>query len=208
MLQAGVFGELTREQNEAVNEIIDSTNQLLSFVNNLLNQARIETGAVALKLVPFSPATLVTDIKSMFGPLAQYNELALIGQVSPETPEMLMGDIDWLRQMVANLVGNAIKFTETGEIRIRIFCPNPEQWAIQVADTGPGIPAEAQEYIFEAFRQVDGTITREHGGSGLGLSIVKQLTIIMGGSITLTSDIGKGSTFTIFLPLETVQEQL
>ncbi|MCB0176863.1 MAG: HAMP domain-containing protein [Anaerolineae bacterium] len=208
MLQAGVFGELTREQNEAVNEIIDSTNQLLSFVNNLLNQARIETGAVALKLVPFSPATLVTDIKSMFGPLAQYNELALIGQVSPETPEMLMGDIDWLRQMVANLVGNAIKFTETGEIRIRIFCPNPEQWAIQVADTGPGIPTEAQEYIFEAFRQVDGTITREHGGSGLGLSIVKQLTIIMGGSITLTSDIGKGSTFTIFLPLETVQEQL
>lgn len=208
MLQAGVFGELAQEQNEAINEIIDSTNQLLSFINNLLNQARIETGAVALKLAPFSPETLITDIKSMFGPLAQYKELDLRGEFSPEVPKMLLGDIDWLRQMVANLVGNAIKFTETGEIIIRIFCPNPDEWAIQVADTGPGIPADAQEYIFEAFRQVDGTITREHGGSGLGLSIVKQLTIIMGGTITLKSDIGKGSTFTIFLPLKTFQEQL
>lgn len=208
MLQAGVFGDLAREQNEAINEIIDSTNQLLSFINNLLNQARIETGAVALKIVPFNPETLVADIRSMFGPLAQFKELILVGEIRPDVPKMLLGDIDWLRQMVANLVGNAIKFTEAGEISMRIFCPNSEQWAIQVADTGPGIPVEAQEYIFEAFRQVDGTITREHGGSGLGLSIVKQLTIIMEGTITLTSDIGQGSTFTIFLPLKTSQEQL
>ena len=122
-------------------------------------------------------------------------------------PKTLVGDIDWLRQMVSNLVGNAIKFTEQGEIRIRIFCPTENEWAIQVSDTGPGIPAEAEEYIFEAFRQVDGTVTREHGGSGLGLSIVKQLTIIMGGHITLDSEVGVGSRFTIYLPLQVNQEQ-
>ncbi|MCB0194797.1 MAG: PAS domain S-box protein [Anaerolineae bacterium] len=207
MLQAGVFGDLTEEQLGAIGEIIDSTSQLLSFINNLLNQARIESGGVALKLAPFKARSLVTDTKSLFGPLAQTKGLALQSEVTEDVPKTLVGDIDWLRQMVSNLVGNAIKFTEQGEIRIRIFCPTENEWAIQVSDTGPGIPAEAEEYIFEAFRQVDGTVTREHGGSGLGLSIVKQLTIIMGGHITLDSEVGVGSRFTIYLPLQVNQEQ-
>ncbi|MCB0211626.1 MAG: PAS domain S-box protein [Anaerolineae bacterium] len=207
MLQAGVFGDLTQDQLGATGEIIDSTSQLLSFINNLLNQARIESGGVALKMASFTVTNLVTDTKSMFGPLAQTKGLSLESEITENVPQTLIGDIDWLRQMLANLVGNAIKFTGQGEVRICIFCPTESQWAIQVTDTGPGIPAEAQDYIFEAFRQVDGTVTREHGGSGLGLSIVKQLTIIMGGYITLDSEIGVGSTFTIFLPLHVNQEQ-
>lgn len=208
MLEAGVFGDLTEEQLEAVSEIIDSTNQLLTFVNNLLNQARIESGSVALELEQVKVRKLISNTKSMFSPLAQVKGLTLNSVASSEVPETLLGDTDWLHQMLNNLVGNAIKFTEQGEVSIKVFCPNETQWAIQVSDTGSGIPLEAQEYIFEAFRQVDGTLTREHGGSGLGLSIVKQLTIIMGGSITLDSELGVGSTFTIYLPLEINQEQL
>lgn len=207
MLQAGVYSKLTPKQYEAVSEIIDSTNQLLTFVNNLLSQAQIETGRTALKTSPFKPVVLLADIRSMFGPLAQTKGLTLRSEIAPAVPEILNGDIDRLRQMLSNLVGNAIKFTERGEINIRIFCPNKNQWAIQVSDTGPGIPAKAQGYIFEPFRQVDGTITREHGGSGLGLSIVKQLAILMGGKITLESKIGVGSVFTIFLPLTLEKRQ-
>ena len=113
----------------------------------------------------------------------------------------VLGDPSRLQQVAWNLLNNAIKFTEAGEITLAFYCPSPTTWAFKVSDTGPGIPLEAQSHIFEPFIQVDGSMTRTHNGAGLGLSIVKQLTTLMGGEVTLESQLGQGSTFTISLPL-------
>jgi signal transduction histidine kinase len=101
-----------------------------------------------------------------------------------------------------NLIGNAIKFTESGSVQVRLYRVDTAWWAMEVSDTGPGIPPDAQQYIFEPFRQVDGSITREYRGTGLGLSIVKSLVELMGGTIRLESGVGRGSTFTLTLPLQ------
>ena len=116
-------------------------------------------------------------------------------------PGQLIGDERRLRQIMINLVGNAIKFTRDGGVSIRIQHSTTEHWAIQVSDTGTGIPHEAREYIFEPFRQVQNTITHDNRGVGLGLSITKQLVDLMGGRINLESEPGKGSVFTVILPI-------
>jgi signal transduction histidine kinase len=99
------------------------------------------------------------------------------------------------------LIGNAIKFTETGEVRVHLERCTADHWTIEVSDTGPGIPEEARQYIYDPFRQVDGSITRGHRGTGLGLAIVKDLVELMGGSVNLASEVGQGSTFTVMLPI-------
>ncbi len=121
-------------------------------------------------------------------------------------PSILSGDQQRLQQILVNLVSNAIKFTEEGAVQVCLYCPDPQHWAMEVSDTGSGIPPEAQAYIFEPFRQVDNSMTRENTGTGLGLSIVKQLATLMGGEITLESEIGRGSTFTVQLPLKSIPE--
>ncbi len=124
-------------------------------------------------------------------------------------PDALTGDLYWLRQIVVNLIGNAVRFTDQGTVKMRIYQVNGDHWAIKVSDTGCGIPAEARSYIFEPFRKVDETTTRkQQSGSGLGLSIVKQLTTMMGGEVTLVSEVEQGSTFTVLLPLTPVQEEM
>jgi PAS domain S-box-containing protein len=208
MLQAGVYGDLTAEQHDATSEIIGGTRQLLSFINNLLNQARIEAGKIIINKSGFAPQELINNTQAMLGVVAQTRGLQLTGEITPDVPPVLEGDPNWLDQILGNLVSNAIKFTEQGSVHIRIYLPDRDHWALAVTDTGPGIPAEAQAYIFEPFRQADGTTTRQHTtGSGLGLSIVKQLAVIMGGWIDLTSELGEGSTFTIVLPLIAVKEE-
>jgi signal transduction histidine kinase len=113
----------------------------------------------------------------------------------------LRGDSQRLQQILINLVGNAVKFTNSGEVSINIYCPDPANWAMQVTDTGASISKEAQAYIFEPFRQVNNAITRENRGTGLGLSIAKQLVELMGGEIIVESEIDRGSTFTVVLPI-------
>jgi len=207
MLQAGVYGALTDDQQDAISEIVDSTRQLLDFINNLLNQARIEAGRIDIRYTTFVPKELINNAQSMLGVLAQTKGLKLTSKIAPDVPSFLEGDPHWLNQILANLVSNAIKFTEQGTVHIHIYRPDQTHWALAVSDTGPGIPAEAQTYIFEPFRQVDSTMTRQHTtGSGLGLSIVKQLVILMGGHITVTSEPGQGSTFTVLLPLIPIKE--
>lgn len=208
MLQAGVYGSLAEQQYAAMTEIIGSTEQLLNFVNNLLGQAQIESGKVVLNVGPFAPVDLLEAIQSTSKALAQAKGLELIGQVAPDMPTTLSGDLYWLRQILVNLVSNAVKFTDQGTVKVQIYQSDENHWAIKVSDTGSGIPAEAQSYIFEPFRQVEEVATRkQHTGSGLGLSIVKQLTALMDGRITLTSEVGQGSTFTVLLPLSPVQEK-
>jgi signal transduction histidine kinase len=128
--------------------------------------------------------------------------------VADDVPTSLISDRHRLHQILVNLVGNAIKFTEEGKVSIHVFRSDSEHWTLEVSDTGPGIPREAQAYIFEPFRQVDSSATRHHAGSGLGLSIVRQLVNLLGGEITLVSEVGQGSTFAVILPLIMEQEKM
>ena len=122
-------------------------------------------------------------------------------------PEKVCGDRQRLHQIMVNLVNNAFKFTEEGGIYIRMYRPDIDHWAIDVMDTGLGIPKEAQQYIFEPFRQADSSVTRKYKGAGLGLSIVQHLVRLMGGEIQLKSEVDQGSTFTVTLPLVTPGEE-
>jgi CheY-like chemotaxis protein len=128
--------------------------------------------------------------------------LTLTTEIDPSLPKSLVGDSGRLHQILVNLVNNAIKFTERGGIHVRLFKPDKARWGIVVRDTGHGIPEEELEHIFDPFHQVDTTTTREHGGFGLGLSIVKQLIGLMHGEIRVESKIGFGTTFTISLPVK------
>lgn len=198
LLEKGAFGKVNAEQKNAASEILESSNQLLAFVNNLIGEAQIETGRLVLRPAIFKPAEFVAGAQSITGYAIKKKNLDFEVEIAPELPEKILGDVYWLKQILLNLINNAIKFTEKGSVKVRLFLVDVDHWAIQVTDTGPGIPKEAQQMIFEAFRQVEGN-TR--GGSGLGLSIVSQLTTLMNGKVELQSEIGKGSTFTIMLPL-------
>ena len=133
--------------------------------------------------------------------LAQAKELELTSHIADGLPAILFGDRQRLHQILVNLVGNAIKFTDEGTVRVRAYRLDADRWALEVSDTGRGIPPEAHPHIFEPFRHADESPTRDYGGAGLGLSIVKQLAEMMGGKITLKSGVGRGSTFTVVLPL-------
>jgi signal transduction histidine kinase len=208
LLQNGIFGPLSPEQKNATAEVIDSTDYLTKLVNELLDQAQNESATIHLHTAAFEPTALLNQVEAQVSVLAHNKGLLLTTELADDLPSFLLGDRDRLQQILVNLVGNAIKFTENGQIDVRLFRPDASHWAIRVADTGMGIPREAQAYIFEPFRQVDGSLTRQHGGTGLGLTIVQQLVHLMGGEIKLESEIGRGSTFTIVLPLEPVQEKV
>ncbi len=208
MIEAGIYGPIEEKQENALDRIIANAKRLLGIVNELLDQARMEAGQVVLKITSFSPAELTDDFHSTMDVLAENKGLTLTTEITPNMPAMLHGDRERLHQIVVNLVNNALKFTEEGGIHVRLHRPDVEHWAIDVTDTGAGIPKDAQAYIFEPFRQVDGSETRTHKGVGLGLSIVKQLTELMGGEITIESEVGQGSTFTVVLPLIPPQKEL
>lgn len=207
MLKEGVYDPLTEGQRIVISRIIANSRRMLGLINNLLDQAQMEAGRLALRVASFKPADLVEDIQTVMGVLAETKELDLICVIDDELPHTLQGDSQRLEQILINLTGNAIKFTNKGEVRIHLYRQDDARWAIKVADTGKGIPKEAQSYIFESFRQVDDPVTRKHQGSGLGLSIVKQLTNLMGGDISLESEVDQGSTFTIVLPFESSEEE-
>jgi PAS domain S-box-containing protein len=201
MLNEGVYGMLTEQQQGAMGRLIANTNHMLGLVNNLLDRARMEAGTLTLNIGDFSPARLVDGVKGVMDFMASSKGLELTTHVVDDVPGTLQGDWQRLYQILVNFANNAVKFTQEGGVDIRIYMHDADHWAMAVADTGIGIPKEAQEYIFEPFRQVDDSATREHGGAGLGLSIVKQLVTMMGGWIVLESEEGKGSTFTVILPL-------
>jgi signal transduction histidine kinase len=129
--------------------------------------------------------------------------LQLTCELDASLPERLTGDGARLQQILVNLVNNAVKFTEAGSIHVQLAKLDEHYWGIAVSDTGQGIPNDDLPQIFDTFRQVEGTTTRVHGGFGLGLSIVKQLVTLMGGYISVESELGRGSTFSISLPIET-----
>ncbi len=202
MLEFGIYGTLADKQVEPVEEIIDSTKYLTNLVNELLDQAQLDAGQLKLNLTDFNPIDLVQDTKTKMAVLAQTKGLQLKADIGANTPKRVRGDSSRIRQILVNLISNAIKFTDAGYITIELCLFDKNRWAVKVSDTGSGIPTQDQTKIFEAFQQVDGSITRKHRGHGLGLSIVRQLITLMHGEVIVESQIGHGSAFTIILPIE------
>jgi PAS domain S-box-containing protein len=202
LMHDNTFGELNAGQKKATHEIMESANYLTNMVNELLDEAQVRANSTVLQESVFSPANLLKQSTSGTEVLANKKGLQLITTLDPNLPHELRGDERRLRQIIINLVGNAIKFTKEGSVSVQFLNTEDGHWEIDVIDTGMGIPQEAQSYIFEPFRQVDGAITRDNRGIGLGLSITKQLVELMGGTITIESEIGKGSAFIILLPIK------
>ena len=206
LMQMGSYGKLSPKQDEPLELIISSTNYLTLLVNELLDQAKLESQKLILQANPFEPTRMVRDVELRMRVLAEYKGLKFNIVIDPTLPKELIGDVTRLQQILTNLLGNAIKFTESGFVNTNIKKLGTDQWSLQVVDSGPGIPQKAQATIFEPFGQVDGSATREHSGTGLGLSISKQLVELMGGTISLQSEVGQGSTFTVTLPLSPTEK--
>jgi signal transduction histidine kinase len=149
----------------------------------------------------FSPHQLVQQAISGIDIVAQKKGLSFSLHFDPSLPQEICGDDRRIRQIIINLLGNAIKFTKEGSVTLEVRRPEADRWEIQVTDTGIGISKEAQSYIFEPFRQLQSAVTYENRGVGLGLSITKQLVELMNGKIVLESEPGQGSAFTVLLPL-------
>jgi signal transduction histidine kinase/HAMP domain-containing protein len=202
-------------QIEYAGVILNSGRDLLSLLNSILELAKVESGTITIELEEVSLSELRSDLLIEFGPVAERQGLAYSIGLAPGSPTTIITDHQRLGQMLKNLIVNAFKFTETGEVHIEISLAqagwSPENRslasassvvALAIRDTGIGIDEEHQRRIFEAFAQGDGTTTRAYGGSGLGLSISRELVTLLGGEITLVSDPGQGSTFTVYLPLK------
>lgn len=201
ILQQDIYGPLAEKQREVVNRLMSNTHKLAQLVGDLLDHAQIEAGVIAIKDVPFTPADLMNGMVETAGTLAAARNLELVTCIESEVPGALLGDPNRLAQVLTNLVTNALKFTEQGQVRARIYRPQAAKWALAVSDTGPGIPPEFRDRLFDPFSQADSSMGRKHGGFGLGLSIVHRLVVLMNGEIQVETEMGEGTTFTVLLPL-------
>jgi len=207
MLSEEIFGAINRQQRRAVEDILTSTKQLSRMISDLLDTSQLEAQTMHVRSDEFLPELLMRQAVGQVQILADRKELQLTTSIDPELPKTILGDANRIQQIVYNLAVNAIKFTQKGTIAIRFHRFAEDQWVIGVSDTGQGIPEDALEYIFEPFRQVSSQTTRDKGGVGLGLYIVQQLVLLMGGQVQVESVVGSGSTFTVTLPLQTVAKK-
>jgi len=193
-------GNLTPEQVKFAQTIQSSGNDLLGLINEVLDLSKVESGHIEVLPEPVYVARLTETLRGMFEPAATQKNVAFRIQVTPKVPLSLVTDSQRLDQVLKNLLSNALKFTERGEVSFVIDRADDGRLAFIVRDTGIGIPPEQQQIIFEPFRQGDGTTNRKYGGTGLGLSISRELVRLLGGEIQLVSEAGKGSAFTVLLP--------
>ena len=193
---------LTPEQVKYAEAIHASNNDLLLLINDILDLSKIEAGHVDLQTEPVALADTVARLRATFEPLARQKALAFHIDTLPGIPQHIVTDSQRLLQILKNLLANALKFTERGEVRLALRPAAGERLQFEVHDSGVGIPKHQQQIIFEAFRQADGSTSRRFGGTGLGLSISRELAQRLGGEIRVDSEPGRGSTFTVELPLE------
>ena len=204
-LQDNEERNLTDEQVQYASVIHSSGTDLLGLLNDILDLAKVESGTVVLELGPLPMDEFIEAIEREFHPVADQKGVAFTVERAPGLPAAIVTDSRRLRQVLKNLLANAFKFTDHGEVRLRVE-PRGTRRARRrsrrsaITDTGIGITAEMQQRMFEAFAQADGTTAREYGGTGLGLSISRELVRLLGGEITLASSLERGSTFTVFLP--------
>jgi signal transduction histidine kinase/CheY-like chemotaxis protein/HPt (histidine-containing phosphotransfer) domain-containing protein len=198
---------LSETQRHYVETIHNSGDTLLTLINDILDFSKIEAGKLDVQSVPIDLRDIVERTAEQLAERAQRKGLHMLVDYDPAVPTAVIGDPIRIRQIVTNLLGNAIKFTQDGEVTVRVSLESPGSEMNQqiraklaVLDTGSGISPEGQAKLFRSFSQVDGTSTRIHGGTGLGLSICKQLSALMGGTIGVESEIGQGSTFWVTLP--------
>ena len=191
---------LSDEQVKYARTIQSSGNDLLTLINDILDLSKIEAGHIQIQPESLPLQRLVADIRQTFSPVATERKLDFEITLDDSCPAVIETDRQRLEQVLKNLLSNAFKFTEKGSVRLSIAPEGKNRLAFAVTDTGIGIPADQQTSIFEAFRQADGTISRRYGGTGLGLSISRELSRLLGGAITLQSEAGKGSTFTVTIP--------
>jgi signal transduction histidine kinase/CheY-like chemotaxis protein/ligand-binding sensor domain-containing protein len=191
--------DLSAEQLEYALTIGRSSDSLLTLINDILDFSKVESGQLTLESIDFDPEVMAFDVCELVHPRIGAKSVEILCRISNKVPSNVKGDPGRFRQVLINLMGNAVKFTETGEIELSIDVEKKNSTTITlhaaVRDTGIGIPKEMQKTIFNAFHQADGSTTRRFGGSGLGLAICKQLSKLMGGDIWLESEEGKGSTF-------------
>ena len=196
---------LSAEQREYLGAVRSAGEALLEIINDLLDFSKIEAGKLRLEVMDFELRTVVDEVTDLLAADVNEKGLELSAFVHPDAPTFVRGDPGRLRQVLTNLVGNAIKFSDHGEVAVRVRAgaqtPDATSLRFEVADTGIGIPLEAQHQLFQAFEQVDSSASRRHGGTGLGLAISKQLVEMMGGEIGLESTLGSGSTFWFEVPL-------
>ncbi|QZP31804.1 response regulator [Pseudomonas sp. DR48] len=196
---------LTPEQVKFAESIYSAGNDLLNLINDILDISKVEAGKLEMRPENTSVARLVDGLSSMFEPMATNKKLKFEVDLQPGSPMMLFTDRQRLEQVIKNLLSNAVKFTEKGTVSLTVASQPNDGIAFIVRDSGIGIAADQQESIFEAFRQADGTTNRRYGGTGLGLSISRDLAALLGGSISVTSEPGQGSVFTLVLPQQYVE---
>ena len=206
MAQVMELSPLSPIQRERLSVISQSSETLLTIVNDVLDLSKIEAGRLELNPRPFDIAALAQTLGALYAPVAEDKGLAFSIETDPACAGWWLGDPDRLRQVAANLIGNAIKFTEAGEVQVDIRCIEPEGLHIEVRDTGIGVPADKQELIFDKFRQAESATSRRFGGTGLGLSISRQLVELMGGRLWVESRPGAGSNFAFEIPLPRAAE--
>ncbi|HVU53948.1 MAG TPA: response regulator, partial [Puia sp.] len=208
--------ELQKVQREYIQNVNKSGHNLLNLINDILDYSKIEAGKLFIDNTVFGLARLVEDTVGMLAIKAFEKDLEIICDIDPRLPDLILGDPVRIQQILVNLIGNAIKFTDKGEIVVSVKkeeTPHQrggkkyQQLSIRVKDTGIGIPQEKIDKIFESFTQGDSSTTRKYGGTGLGLTIAKNLAGMMGGALTVQSQLGRGSTFTLLLAPEIMQEE-
>ncbi len=217
LFAANKDNNLSEKQLEYARTINTSGKDLLNLINEVLDLAKVEAGQMRLDFKPLDLRGFLTDMEQVFSPVATERGITLTTELSDELPVTIRTDSQRLRQIVKNLLSNALKFTAKGNVLLQINRPETgvnlgaltaeNIIAINVIDTGIGIAPNKQQLVFEAFQQEDGSISRKYGGTGLGLSIVRELTALLGGEIHLKSELGQGCTFTVLLP-ETTPEQV
>lgn len=203
--------DLTDDQRDSVQTIMESTQELLHIIDELLDISRIEAGELRLHPEPFSPRETAEKVVLLFAERAGAKGVDLSVAIHDSVPRQMVGDAGRIRQILINLVGNALKFTHDGHIQIRMQAEShPGGWDLvaDVKDTGIGIPLELQKNVFEKFTQGDASSKREYGGTGLGLAITRQLVELMGGKISVDSEVGKGTTFSFNLLLGRTEEDV
>ena len=206
MTELALETRLTPEQKECLTVVKTSADALLTVINDILDFSKIEAGKLALLPAPFELRQLMQDTVKTLALRADQKGLELTCAVSPDVPDNLVGDAARLRQVLLNLLGNAVKFTERGDIAVGVGVERIEEQQVRlhfsVRDTGIGISADKLDYIFEMFAQVDGSATRRYGGTGLGLAISQQLVELMGGRLSVASEPGTGSNFHFSVELD------